>query len=168
MGTFFCHRKKSSCEKKQYPFRFSRVQVKRALTTKNHTVIITKIFLGMFLAAVLALGSGCALFVVGAVAGAGVGTYAYVDGELKSTEAVSYETACTATLAGLKDLGFVIGENKKDASMDKITARSTTNKVVYVILARQSATSTEIRIRVGTFGDQTLSQQILEKIRSHF
>ena len=85
----------------------------------------SKIFLGMFLAAILALGSGCALFVVGAAAGAGAGTYAYVDGELKSTETVSYDTACTATLAGLKDLGFAVVDDKKDALSDKITARST-------------------------------------------
>jgi hypothetical protein len=127
-----------------------------------------KVFLGMMLAAVLALGSGCALFVVGAAAGAGVGTYAYVDGELKSTETVAYETACTATLAGLKDLGFAIVEDKKDALTDKITARSTADKKVYITLTKQSPTATEIRIRVGTFGDQTQSEQILGKIKSHF
>jgi hypothetical protein len=127
-----------------------------------------KIFLGMMLAAILALGSGCALFVVGAAAGAGVGTYAYVDGELKSTETVSYDTACTATQTGLKDLGFAIVEDKKDALTDKITARSTADKKVYITLTKQSPTATEIRIRVGTFGDQTQSEQILSKIKSHF
>lgn len=128
----------------------------------------TKIILGMFLAAVLALGGGCALFVVGAAAGAGAGTYAYVDGELKNTETVSYDTACSATLAAMKDLGFAVVEDKKDALTDKITARSTVDKRVYVTLTKQSPTATEIRIRVGTFGDQTQSQQILNQIKSHF
>jgi Protein of unknown function (DUF3568) len=128
----------------------------------------TKIFLGMMLAAALALGSGCALFVVGAAAGAGAGTYAYVDGELKETESVSYDTACTATLAAMKDLGFAVVENKSDALSAKITAVSTADKKVYVTLTKQSATSTQISIRVGTFGDQTQSEQILAKIKSHF
>jgi len=128
----------------------------------------TKIFLGMFLAAILALGGGCALLVVGAAAGAGAGTYAYVDGELKSTETVTYDTACTASLAAMKDLGFAVVEDKKDALTDKITARSTADKKVYVTLTKQSATSTEIKIRVGTFGDQNQSQQILTQIKSHF
>lgn len=128
----------------------------------------TKIFLGMMLAAMLAAGSGCALLVVGAAAGAGAGTYAYVDGVLKSTETVSYDTACAATLAAMKDLGFAVVDNKKDALTDNITAVSTADKKVYVTLTKQSTTTTEIAIRVGTFGDQNQSQQILTQIKSHF
>jgi hypothetical protein len=36
------------------------------------------------------------------------------------------------------------------------------------MLDKQSASVTDIRIRVGTFGDESLSRQILDKIKSHF
>ena len=75
----------------------------------------TKIFLGMLLAAVLALGSGCAVLLVGAAAGAGAGTYAYVNGELKDSETVSLDTARDATLAAMKDLGYAVVDNQKDS-----------------------------------------------------
>lgn len=122
----------------------------------------------MFLAAVLTSQSGCALLVVGAAAGAGVGTYAYVDGELKQTDTVSYDAAYNATLAAMKDYGYAVVDNQKDAVTAKITARSTTDKRVDVMLTKQSPTSTEIRIRIGTFGDKDQSEQILAKIKSHY
>lgn len=128
----------------------------------------TKIFLGMLLATVLVLGGGCAVLLVGAAAGAGAGTYAYVNGELKDSETVSLDTARNATLAAMKDLGYAVVDNQKDGLTAKITAVSTGDKKIYVTLTKQSDTVTEIRIRVGTFGDQNLSQQILEKIKSHF
>ena len=127
-----------------------------------------KFFPGAFLAVVLMLQSGCALLVVGAAAGAGVGTYAYVDGELKQTDTVSYDTAYNATLAAMKDYGYAVVDNQKDAVTAKITARSTSDKRIYVTLIKQSPTSTEIRIRVGTFGDKDQSEQILTKIKSHY
>ncbi len=128
----------------------------------------TKIYLAICLTAVLALSNGCALLVIGAAAGAGAGTYAYVSGELKSNEGVAYESAYKATLAAMKDLGYAIVGNEKDALTAKITARSTGDKKIQVTLTKQSETVTEILIRVGTFGDESLSRQILEKIKSHF
>jgi hypothetical protein len=37
-----------------------------------------------------------------------------------------------------------------------------------VTLEKQSATSTQFNIRVGVAGDRKASQQILDKIKSHF
>jgi len=127
-----------------------------------------KMFLAMLLAGVLIFESGCAVLLVGAAAGAGAGTYAYVNGELKETDNVAYDTAGDATLAAMKDLGYAVVDNKKDALTTKITAVSTGDKKVYITLTKQSATATEISIRVGTFGDEALSRQILDKIKSHF
>jgi hypothetical protein len=68
----------------------------------------TKSILLMLLTAVSLLGSGCALFVIGAAAGAGAGTVMWVKGELKTVEAVPYERACRAAESGLTDLGYAI------------------------------------------------------------
>ena len=128
----------------------------------------TKMFFVMLLASVLTLGSGCALFVIGAAAGAGAGTYAYVNGELKETEGVSLDTAYTATLAAMNDLQYAVESKPKDGMTATITVRTAADKKIVVTLTKQSATTTEIRIRVGTFGDEALSRQVLDKIKSHF
>jgi len=50
----------------------------------------------------------------------------------------------------------------------RFVARTATDKKIEVTLNKKSANSTEIRIRVGTFGDEPMSRQLLDKIKSHF
>jgi hypothetical protein len=107
------------------------------------------------------------LFLVGGAAAAGAGTVAYVNGELKDTEGVAYDKVYGATLTAMNDLQYAVVGKEKDAVNAKITARTGSDKKVEVKLAKQSATVTEIRIRVGTFGDESLSRQILDKIKAH-
>ena len=128
----------------------------------------SKLLLIAWLVATAILASGCLLFVAGAAAGAGAGTYAYVSGELRSSEAVAFDQSWDATQAGLKDLEYAVVEKQKTALEAKLTARGPGDKKVQVHLLKQSATVTEVRIRVGTFGDETLSRQILTAIKNHF
>lgn len=121
----------------------------------------------VLLAAALMSGGGCALFLIGGAAAAGAGTYAYVNGELKDTEGVAYDTVYNATLAAMNDLQYAVVGKQKDAINAKITARTSGDKKIEINLVKQSATVTEIHIRVGTFGDESLSRQILDKIKAH-
>jgi len=74
-------------------------------------------------------GAGCAALVVGgAVAAAGVGTYAYVNGEMEGTEAVSLDTAWEASQAAMTDLEFTLVSKKKDALQAELTSRTATDK----------------------------------------
>ena len=119
-------------------------------------------------AALLAVGGGCAaLLVGGAVAAAGVGTYAYVNGEMQGSGTVSLDRAYDASLAALKDLEFPVTTKSKDALQAEVTARNSADKRILIKLKRVSDGVTDIRIRVGTFGDESLSQLILDKIKSH-
>ncbi len=111
--------------------------------------------------------SGCLLFVAGAAAAAGVGTYAYVNGELKGSEAVSLDQAWDASQAAMKDLEFPITTKSKDELQAELVARTSADKKVTIKLKKVSAETTEIRIRVGTFGDETTSRLILDKIKGH-
>jgi hypothetical protein len=120
------------------------------------------------LAALGVAASGCVLFVAGAAAGAGVGTYAYVNGDLEASEAVQFDKAWNASLAAMKDLDYSVTAKQKNALEAKLAARGAGDKKVQVKLKKTSDTVTQINIRVGTFGDETLSRQILEKIKSHF
>ncbi|MGA2280605.1 MAG: DUF3568 family protein [Verrucomicrobiota bacterium] len=126
-----------------------------------------KLLITVLMASLLALVSGCALFVVGAAAGAGAAGYAWVNGEIKTTESASLDRTWNATLAAMKDLEFPVTSQAKDALEANLTARNASNTSISVKLKNLSNASTEIRIRVGTFGDESLSRTILNKINSH-
>jgi hypothetical protein len=126
----------------------------------------TKLMILVLLASLLAFVSGCALFVVGAAAGAGAGGYAWINGEIKTTEGASMDQTWNATLAAMKDLEFPVTDQAKDALEANLTARNASNTNISIKLKNLSNASTEIRIRVGTFGDEALSRTILNKINS--
>ncbi len=126
-----------------------------------------KVLLMAVTAALVALGSGCVAIVVGGAA-AGAGAYVWVSGEMRSTESVAYDQAWDAALAGLKDMAFTITEQDKGTTEGKLTGRGEGDTKVQVTVRKVTGTLSEFRIRVGTLGDKSLSEQILEKIRSHF
>ena len=109
--------------------------------------------------------NGCGLIILGGAAAAGAGTVLYVKGELKASEAVPLDKAYAASEKAIEDLGFYVVENKKDQLEGKITARTATDKKVTVKVERVNNELTDIKIRVGTFGDEPLSRQILQKIQ---
>ena len=118
-------------------------------------------------AALAVVSNGCvAVFAGGAAVGAGA--IAYIQGELRSSEAVTLERAWTAAQAAMKDMEYAVTDKQKDAASAKLIARGAGDKKIIVSLAKESGTVTKIGIRVGTLGDKTLSYQILEKIKSHF
>jgi len=123
--------------------------------------------MAVLMASLLALTSGCFLFVVGAAAGGGAAGYAWVNGEVKITEGSSINQTWDASLAAMKGLEFTVTDKSKDALSGYVTAQTADNKTVKINLKYISNTSTEIRIRVGTFGDEDLSRIILGKINSH-
>jgi hypothetical protein len=123
-----------------------------------------KVLMIVSLASLMAAGSGCILFVAGAAAGAGVGTYAYVNGETKATVGASLDRSWSAALAAMKDMEFPVTSQGKDALVGELTARSGSDKKITISLKKLSDTATEIRIRAGAFGDESLSRIIFEKI----
>ena len=111
------------------------------------------------------ISSGCPapVFLLGGATGAG--TVAYVGGELKTVEKVSLNKAWNATQKAMNNLGFTITSKEKDAFNSKLIAKGAANKIIKIKLKRKSDTLTEIRIRVGTFGDKSVSLKILEGIK---
>jgi hypothetical protein len=114
------------------------------------------------------VNSGCPppVFLMGGAAGAG--TVAYVGGELKTVQKVSLNKAWNATQKAMKDLGFTITSKEKDAFNSKLTAKGVANKIIRIKLNKKANMLTEIRIRVGTFGDESVSLEILERIKKQF
>lgn len=116
----------------------------------------------------LLLNTGCAAVLLGGAAAAGAGTILYVKGELQSTDDVSIDKAWRATILAVDDLGFVVTSKEKDAVSASLTALTADNKEVKITLNRKADKVTQIAIRVGTFGDESLSRLILDKIREHY
>ena len=106
--------------------------------------------------------SGCAAVIIGGAAGAG--TYAYIRGEMKGNENASLDRTWTATLAAMKDLEFSVTTQQKDALQGRIVARTALDKKIEINVTKISDSLTEIKIRVGTFGDQMLSHTIVQSI----
>ena len=115
----------------------------------------------------LLVNTGCPPVIIGVAAGVGVGagTVAYVGGELKSTEKVSLDPAWGATQAAMGDLGFAITDRRKDVFNAELNARGVEVKKIRIALKKISDNSTEFKIRVGVFGDEAKSRQILQTIK---
>lgn len=107
---------------------------------------------------------GCVALAVGAAAG--VGTVAYVKGELKSTEEIPLDRAWNATVATIEELEFTTRTMRKDALQGRLVARRADGSDVTIRLDADGSNLTKIGIRVGTFGDEALSRTMLEKIKT--
>ena len=116
----------------------------------------------------LLMNSGCAAVLIGGAAAGGAGTVLYVKGELHSTEDVSLDRAWNATQAAIKDMGFNVTAKERDAVSATLVAFTADGKKIQIILNRKADNVTEIGIRVGTFGDESMSRLILERIRKRF
>lgn len=142
--------------------RFSRMKRRglRAVVSRGSRLAVASM-----LTTALLVQSGCALFVVGGAVAVGAGGYAYVSGELKGAESAPLNKVWDATTAAMADMKFSITSQQKDAISAQLIARTSTDLKVTVRLKSVSENTTEVRIRVGTFGDRALSFTIMENIR---
>ena len=121
-----------------------------------------------FLFLCLLMNSACAPVIIAGGAAAGVGGAAFIYGELKTEEKVSFDTAWKATQKALEDLGFTTTSKENGKFWGELIARNDEGKKVTVKLRSPEERRTEIRIRVGFFGDEDSSRRILDEIRSRY
>lgn len=110
------------------------------------------------------LSTGCVAVVAGAGAGAAV---AYVRGDLDATVNASMEKAVKAANAALGDLKFAKVSENKDALQAILVARTAADKRVEIRVEKIGDSVAKVKIRVGVFGDETLSLAILEKLKAN-
>ncbi|MBI5774531.1 MAG: DUF3568 family protein [Verrucomicrobia bacterium] len=116
------------------------------------------------LAAALFTGCVAPLLVAGA---AGAGGYAYTTGKLVFTEAVTLDNAFKASEKALKDLELTPEGKQKDTVTAKMEAKTAKDQTVRIDLEKKGEKITEIRIRVGVFGDEAYSRKIYERIKAN-
>ncbi|MFB3789432.1 MAG: DUF3568 family protein [bacterium] len=109
--------------------------------------------------------SGCAGVLLAGGAAAGVGTFAYINGELQSSEKATMDQMWAATLEAAQGMQLRIIQQEKDALNARLHAKGTENKDIFIKLKSLAMNETEIRIRINVFGDETMSRRILAEIR---
>jgi phage tail sheath gpL-like len=124
--------------------------------------------LGKMLVVALSLGSltmlpGCILVAAAAVGAAGA---AYVNGDLEARLDASPQKIVQASESALKDMEIPVLSHDSTSVDGKVVARTALGKKVDITVKRDGDTSSKISIRIDTFGDEALSRQILEKIKS--
>ena len=107
---------------------------------------------------------GCMLAAVGAGA---AGTVAYVKGDLEAVEAKKLDTVYDATKKALEQLELSVSVDTKDKISATIIARDSSDKKITVKLSAATEDSTKISIRFGTFGSETKSGMVLDKIKEN-
>jgi hypothetical protein len=135
----------------------------KTMMTKESRSKLARGLVALTLGAGIVLESGCAAVLVGGGAAAGAGGYAYMSGQLKSTEGASMDRVWEASQKAMKELGYVPATQRRDGFKAQLVARTVDDKKINLYLKRLSDNSTEIRIRVGVFGSESLSRLILEK-----
>lgn len=111
----------------------------------------------------LSLFSGC---VAVAAAGAGAASYAYASGALKTVLESPVPRVQAAADAALEELGFTKIESTGDKLSAKVIYRTSQDEKVAVRIETETERTSEVRIRVGTFGDEKRSIRILGEIKA--
>jgi len=113
---------------------------------------------------ILVSQSGC---LVAAAAGAAGGTVAYMKGDVEAVVEGNVEQTFNATKAAMDELKMPLMATWASAMEGHVEARVGTDNKATVNINGQSEKLSKVSIRVGTFGDQGLSQAILEKIKAN-
>ena len=94
------------------------------------------------------------------------GVVAYVRGDLEATLANDFNPVIEATRQAIKHLGFTKISEKKDASDVVMVVRTANDKKVEISITSSGKSLTAMKIRVDLFGDEQLSQTILDQIKA--
>lgn len=108
--------------------------------------------------------TGCAALAVGAAAGAG--TAVYVKGQHKETLDATVPQVHEAAVAALRDSGIAVQEGNVDDFSSDIKGEMADGTNVWIDLERQTASTTQIAVRVGATGDQAESAAIVDRVKN--
>ena len=105
---------------------------------------------------------------IGAAAAAvGTGAYFYVKGDLRRNYEAPMDKTWDATVKALEALKINVDSKQNDALTGVINGTLADGKSLTVNLKRLNESSTEVGVRIGTFGDRQRSETIHDKILSN-
>lgn len=126
---------------------------------------IRNLVLGCMLALGVLTTTGCGLFVVAAAAGAGAAGAAYVMGALQANVPQAPGAVEKAAVKAFEDLGIHTISSNSTALDAQVIGRTATDEKVTVTARVAETGGTALTIRVGAFGNETMSRRIYEEIK---
>lgn len=100
-----------------------------------------------------------------AAAGAAAGTVAYVSGALNAEFDEAPPRVHAAVEAACRDMGITISESKASELDAVVKGKTARDKNVSINIKATDTGGSEMSIRIGVFGDETLSRQLYDRIR---
>ncbi len=117
------------------------------------------------LLSLLVVLGGCVAAAVGVGTAAGVGTYSFIQGDLKVTYSVKLDQAWPAALAAMDNLKLAIDVQQMDGLGGAIKAKRADGTPVKVRLKPLGEYSTSIGVRIGHLGSKAKSERVHDAIR---
>jgi len=111
--------------------------------------------------------TGCLLLVAGAAAGGAAGGVAYVKGKSVNTVDGNPKQVAAATEKAFKEMDMVVVSNSSSTADAEIVARTARDVKIDVVAKADSEKLSTVYVRVGTFGDEALQNQVLDKIKAN-
>jgi len=112
--------------------------------------------------------SGCAgLLVTGAAVGAGAGAVMYAKGDLEATVEQPRAAVVEATGKAVVGEGLTVEQERETEDEWIFDCRRGDGKEVTIKVKELTPSMSRIYIRVGTFGDEAYSRQLLDVIKKH-
>ena len=121
-----------------------------------------QVFLMVLLVSVVSVIQGCVVAAVGAGA---AGTVAYIRGDLETVESADIEAVYRAVVRAMDKLELSVIQKSKDAMSAEVIARDAQDKKIKIKLNATAEGTTKVSIRVGTFGSETKSRLIYDRIK---
>jgi hypothetical protein len=124
------------------------------------------------MALLTATQAGCLVLAAGAAGGAAVG-YVYAKGRVSQTYNANFQDTMRATETALVELGLPVVARETDPSGGSLESRTGQKERVQVYLETVASripaegSVTKVSVRVATFGDQQVSEKILNQIGYH-
>jgi hypothetical protein len=121
----------------------------------------------------LALANGGCLVAAGGVAAGGAVGYAYYHGNVVRYYAATMPDVLAATKTSLAELGMPVVKEEADGSSPILECRTAKGDKVRIKLDMEPSkipsegTLTRVGVRVATFGDQDVSERVLDQIGFH-
>ncbi|MCI0364968.1 MAG: DUF3568 domain-containing protein [Phycisphaerales bacterium] len=101
-----------------------------------------------------------------AAAGGAAGGVMYAKGDLETNLDASVDQVAQAAKAAVEELGLTVLSSHASSLDGEIIARTAQDKKVTIKVRKVTDTTSHISIRVSVFGDQAMSQTILDKIKA--
>ncbi|MFA6713977.1 MAG: DUF3568 family protein [Victivallales bacterium] len=122
-------------------------------------------FLAVFaMALAVSMSSGCVVALLGLGVGAGIAGTAYYEGKLTGTVDAKPQQVQAATEAAFKELKIQQISSMGDALKATVGGKAEKDSSVTVSIELQKDGKSKVGIRVGTFGNQELSEKIYSEI----